>query len=109
MCCGTVDERGIKHLTREQILDFLRQHKKEMHDRFGVTKIGLFGSYARGDAREDSDIVIAVEMEGDRLFRKFFALEFFLKSNLHKEIDLGIASSLKPIVREKVEKEIHYV
>jgi predicted nucleotidyltransferase len=97
------------NMTREQILDFLRQHKQEMHDRFGVTMIGLFGSYARGDARADSDIDIAVELEGDRLFRKFFALEVFLKSNLQKEIDLGIASALKPIARERIAKEIQYV
>jgi predicted nucleotidyltransferase len=48
-------------------------------------------------------------LEGDRLFRKFFALEVFLKSNLQKEIDLGIASALKPIVRERIAKEIQYV
>lgn len=95
-------------MTREQILDFLRQHKQEMNDRFGVTKIGLFGSYVRGEAREDSDIDIAVELEGDRLFRKFFALELFLKSNLQKDVDLGIESTLKPIVRERVAKEIQY-
>ena len=96
-------------MTREQILDFLKQHKQEMHDHFGVTKIGLFGSYVRGTAREDSDIDIAVELEGDRLFRKFFALESFLKSSLQKEIDLGIESTLKKIVRERVAKEIQYV
>jgi predicted nucleotidyltransferase len=96
-------------MTRDQILDFLKQHKQEMHDRFGVIKIGLFGSYARGDAREDSDIDIAVELEGVRLFRKFFALESFLKSNLQKDIDLGIESTLKSIVRERVAKEIQYV
>ena len=96
-------------MTREQILDFLRQHKQEMHDRFGVTKIGLFGSYARGDAREDSDIDIAVELEGDRPFRKFFALEALLKSGMQKDIDLGIASTLKPIVRDRIAMEIHYV
>ncbi|MHB8121813.1 MAG: nucleotidyltransferase family protein [Desulfuromonadaceae bacterium] len=96
-------------MTREEILDFLRQHKQEMNDRFGVTKIGLFGSYVRGEAREDSDIDIAVELEGDRLFRKFFALELFLKSNLQKNIDLGIESTLKSIVRERVAKEIQYV
>ncbi len=95
-------------MTKEQILDFLRQHKQEMNDRFGVTKIGLFGSYVRGEAREDSDIDIAVELEGDRLFRKFFALELFLKSNLQKDVDLGIESTLKPIVRERVAKEIQY-
>jgi predicted nucleotidyltransferase len=43
-------------MTRDEILDFLRQHKQEMHDRFGVIKIGLFGSYVRGDAREDSEV-----------------------------------------------------
>ena len=66
-------------MTRDQILDFLHQHKQEMHDRFGVVKVGLFGSYARGEAREDSDIDIAVELEGERLFRKFFALELYLR------------------------------
>jgi predicted nucleotidyltransferase len=96
-------------MTKEQILDFLKQHKQEMNDRFGVTKIGLFGSYARGEAREDSDIDIAVELSGDRLFRKFFALESFLKSGLNKEIDLGVESTLKPLVREQVFKEIIYV
>ena len=96
-------------MTREQILDFLRENKQVMHDRFGVTMIGLFGSYARGDAREDSDVDIAVELEGDRLFRKFFALEVFLKSSLQKEIDLGITSALKPIARERIAKEIQYV
>jgi uncharacterized protein len=96
-------------MTKEEIIDFLRQHKQEMYERFGVTKIGLFGSYARGEAREDSDIDIAVELEGERLFRKFFALESYLKAGLEKEIDLGIESTLKPIVREQVIKEIKYV
>jgi predicted nucleotidyltransferase len=95
--------------TKEEILAFLREHKPEMEERFGVIRIGLFGSYVRGEARDDSDIDIAVELEREHLFRKFFALEIFLQSNLHKKIDLGIASSLKPIVLEKVEKEIHYV
>jgi predicted nucleotidyltransferase len=96
-------------MTREQILDFLRDHKQELRDRFGVVKIGLFGSYARGDAREDSDVDIAVELEGERLFRKFFALEFYLKASLNREIDLGIESTLKPVVRERIAKEIQYV
>jgi len=95
-------------MTRDQIIDFLRQHQQEMHDHFGVTKIGLFGSFACGDAREDSDIDIAVELEGEHLFRKFFALEMFLKTGLRKEIDLGIASTLKPMIRENILREIYY-
>lgn len=96
-------------MTQEDIMAFLKAHKQEMYERFGVTKIGLFGSYVRGEAREDSDIDIAVELTGDRLFRKFFALESFLSSGLRKEIDLGVESALKPLVREQVAKEIKYV
>jgi hypothetical protein len=96
-------------MTREDILDFLKQHKQEMYERFGVIKIGLFGSYARGDARGDSDIDIAVELSGDRLFRKFFALESYLTNGLNKKVDLGVESALKPLVREQITKEIRYV
>ena len=96
-------------MTKEEILDFLRGHKKEMEERFGVVRIGLFGSYVRGEAREDSDIDLAVEMSNERIFRNFFALERFLEDGLKKEVDLGIESALKPLVKQKVRKEIIYV
>lgn len=80
-----------------------------MQDRFGVVKIGLFGSYVRDEARDDSDIDIAVELSGDRLFRKFFALESYLTNGLNKKVDLGIESALKPLVRERIANEIKYV
>jgi hypothetical protein len=53
------------------ILDFLQQNKQKLAQDFGVTKIGLFGSYARDEARGDSDIDIAVEIESDNKFRSF--------------------------------------
>lgn len=96
-------------MTRDEILEFLKIHKQEMYERFGVIKIGLFGSYVRDEARDDSDIDIAVELTGDRLFRKFFALESFLTSGLKKKVDLGVESALKPLVRERIIKEIKYV
>lgn len=96
-------------MTRDEILEFLKIHKQEMYERFGVIKIGLFGSYVRDEARDDSDIDIAVELTGDRLFRKFFALESFLTSGLKKKVDLGVESALKPLVRERISKEIKYV
>ena len=96
-------------MKKDEILLFLKDHKQEMHDRFGVVKIGLFGSYARGEERHDSDIDLAIELEGDKLFRKFFALESFLHEHFKQEVDLGIESALKPIVRKRIEKEILYV
>lgn len=95
-------------MTREQILDFLKQHKQEMHDCFSVTKIGLFGSYARGDAREDSDIDVAIELSKNTA-DSYFGLLHFLEDSFNARIDLGIESNLKPIIKPYVMKEIIYV
>jgi len=108
------DTHGIsKHnevrMTREEITSFLEQHKGEMALRFGVQKIGLFGSYARGEAREDSDIDITVELKGDNLADNFFGVLHFLEDKLQHKIDLGIESNLRPEIREKVKKEMIYV
>lgn len=91
------------------ILDFLQRNKQKFAQDFGVTKIGLFGSYARGEAREDSDIDIAVEMDSDNKFRSFFALKHFLEDGLGRKVDLGIESAIKPIAYRHIKKEIIYV
>ncbi len=95
-------------MTREEILDFLRQHKKEMHDSFGVTKIGLFGSYARGDARENSDVDLAIELVANTA-DSYFGLLHYLEDRFQKRIDLGIESNFKPIIKPYISKEIIYV
>ena len=90
------------------IINFLRSHKDEMHEKFGLVKIGLFGSYARGEEREDSDIDLAVEIKSSNKFRSFFGLKAYLEDGLQKKIDMGIESSIKPIVQQYIEKEIEY-
>lgn len=95
-------------MTREQILDFLRQHKQEMHDRFGVIKIGLFGSYARGEARQDSDIDVAIELSTYSA-DGYFGVLHLLEDTFKKRIDLGIESNFKPIIKPYILKEIIYV
>ena len=70
------------HLDKEQVIAFLASRKSEMQERFGIIKIGLFGSYARGDARNDSDIDIAVEISGDGISDKYFGALHYLEDNL---------------------------
>ena len=43
-------------MTKQEILTYLFEHKDEFYKKFSITKLGLFGSYARGDATEESDI-----------------------------------------------------
>jgi predicted nucleotidyltransferase len=49
--------------TRAEILEILRREKPELVQRYGLSKLALFGSYAREDQREDSDVDILVEIE----------------------------------------------
>lgn len=85
-------------MTRDEILDFLRAHKGELQERFGVTKIGLFGSYARGDAREDSDIDVAVGLSRYSA-DNYFGLLHLLEDVFNKPIDLGIESNFKTLIK----------
>ena len=97
-------------MTKEQILSQLQQSKSLLEQQFGVVRIGLFGSYARGEAREDSDIDIAIEMQPDqKTLRNFFGCKRALERQLGVPVDLGIESSLKPLVLERIQGEIVYV
>lgn len=96
--------------SKNDILTFLQTHKEEMAQRFGVVSVGLFGSYARGDAREDSDIDIAIEiMSEKKSLANFLGVRRYLEAQFGKTVDLGIESSLKPLAREIVAKEIIHV
>jgi len=96
-------------MTKEEILTFLREKKPYLSRNFGVQSIGLFGSYVRNEAKENSDIDIVVEIESDNKFRSFFNLKYYLEEHFQKNVDLGIESTLKPIVKKRIEKEIMYV
>ncbi len=55
-------------------LNYLNIHRVDLRDRFGVVKIGLFGSFVRGEQKADSDIDLAVEIEKDKkIFILFLA------------------------------------
>lgn len=96
-------------MTKEEVIDFLSSHKAYMRAQFGVLKIGLFGSYARAENGEESDIDIAVELDSKNRVDNYFGLLHFLEDNLHKKIDLGIESNLKEPIRKYIEKEIIHV
>lgn len=96
-------------MVTQDILAFLQEHKSEMQEKFGAIRIGLAGSYARGDATEESDIDIVVELKSDNTYRSFFNLLYFLQDSLGKRVDLATESSLKPLVRKTICKDIVYV
>jgi predicted nucleotidyltransferase len=97
-----------QELTGEKIIEFLKAHKKKLKDDFGVTKIALFGSYARGQQTKESDIDVLVELK-DVDFKKRFYLKEFLERQFNKTVEIGYFKSVRPYIWEKIEKEILYV
>ena len=73
--------------------------------RYGVKKIGLFGSCVRGEMREDSDIDILVEIEDDISLLEFVGVKLEIEEALGKEIDLVEYNTIKPLLRERILKE----
>ena len=96
-------------MKKNEILSFLEEHREEIRHKFGVTKLGLFGSYARNEEKPNSDIDIAIELESQNSFRSFFSLLYFLENGLKNKVDLGIEHSLKPVVKKQILKEMIYV
>ena len=74
---------------------------------FGVRKIGLFGSYAKGKPREKSDIDVLVEFK-EKTFDNYMNLKFFLERLLKAKVDLVIYDALKPQLKPLIMNEVIY-
>jgi len=94
-------------LKSDEILSFLKQHKKDLGDRFTVKRIGLFGSVLRGSAGADSDVDVLVELEKPT-FDHYMDLKFFLEDSIDRPVDLVPADSLKPRLKPTIDREVAY-
>ena len=96
--------------TREQILNFLAQNKKLFRDKFHIIRIGLFGSYARGEQNSDSDIDLLVEFEDNtqELYDLKLQIKDFFKDSLGIEVDICREKYIKTRIKSAILKETVY-
>ena len=97
--------------TQKQILDFISVNKNLLKRQFHVSKIGLFGSYARNEQTDNSDIDLIIDFEEntDNLYYLKFELKRFFKENLNLEIDICREKYIKPVYKNRIIKETIYV
>lgn len=95
--------------TKEEILKILEEELPLLRQKYGISKIGLFGSYSRGDQDAESDIDLLVQFERPIGFFKFVAIEEYLKEKLGGKVELVTEDALKQIIRPYVMKEVVYV
>ena len=91
-------------LTRDEIFRTLTEHKGELSS-FGVRSLSLFGSHARGDATDDSDLDFLVEFE-NKSFDSYMDLKFFLEDLFGRRVDLVPADKIKPRLRDRIHGEV---
>ena len=93
-------------MDREIIVAILQEHAADIRAR-GVTRLGLFGSTARGDTGDDSDIDIVVDVAPDRKFSliDLAGLRVFLCDLFQHETDIVIRQDLHPDFRKEIDRE----
>ena len=96
-------------MNRDEILKVLRAHKATLSQRFGVTDLVLFGSVARDQASEDSDIDILVRFDGPTTSKGYFGAQFYLEDLLGHPVDLVTDKALRAELRPYVEREAVHV
>ena len=87
----------------------LKKHETEIFRKFGVSKIGIFGSFARGEEKPESDIDIFVTFSpGKKTFDNYMGLKNHLASLFKRKVDLVTYDGLNPHIRESVLNEVIY-
>ena len=95
-------------MKREQALKLLREHKREFEDRYGVTRLGIFGSVARDQAVDSSDVDVVVEMAPDMFARANLKEE--LESILNTQVDVvRYWRRMNHHLKNRIDREAYYV
>lgn len=89
------------------IISLIREKQSELAVRFTVQRIGVFGSYARGNAGPESDVDILVDLK-EPTFDNYMDLKFYLEEILDHPVDLVIHDAIKPRLKPIIEQEVVY-
>ena len=93
-------------MNRQAILDRLNAAAPALREKYRVKSLAVFGSMARGDDREESDVDILVTFEGTADFDRFMGLKLDLENMFHRSVDLGTPDTLRPEMRAEVERDL---
>jgi predicted nucleotidyltransferase len=96
-------------MDRDAILRRLSEQAPALRRRYGLRALAIFGSMARGDDREGSDVDILATFEGRPTFDAFMGLKLELEDLLGRPVDLGTPETLRPELRARVERDLIHV
>ena len=95
-------------MNADQIIERIRGLRRQL-DALGVASLGVFGSVARGEARDDTDVDVLVALEGPAAFDQYMDVKLLLEDALGRRVDLVTERGLREALRPTVERELRRV
>src|SRR5665647_3734866 len=96
-------------MDKKEIIEIIQNRKPELTLRYGVRRLGLFGSYVKNQQRKKSDVDILVQFNREIDLFDFIDLREYLESQLNTKVDLVMESALKPNLGKRILAEVEYV
>ena len=95
--------------TKDEIIAILRNFKEEFGERYGIEKLGLFGSVVRGEQKEDSDIDICIKLQEPDYFTRM-GIKEFLEKLFNAKVDVvSLTAIMRSLFRNHMEKDAIYI
>jgi predicted nucleotidyltransferase len=95
---------------RDEVLSVLKRDVMIMKDRFGVRRIGLFGSVARDEAGVQSDIDILIELDSESVsYQKYLDLEEYLQSLFSRKVEIVTSDGISKNILPNISREVVWV
>jgi predicted nucleotidyltransferase len=97
--------------TQYEIINFLQNNRNLLLEKYHVTKIGLFGSFARNEQKENSDVDLLIELKDgtQNIYDLKDSLKQFLSSSFNRNVDIAREKYLKSYAKEQILKDTLYV
>lgn len=92
-------------MNREQVLEILRTHKESLAQRFDIATVALFGSFARDQSDERSDVDVLVTFAVPPDWKRFFGAQAYLEDLLGRSVDLVIDANVRAEIRGYVKRD----
>ena len=89
-------------MNKQQAIESLTKNKAVLTQRFGVTRLALFGSTARNTATANSDVDILVSFDGVATSQRYFGVQFYLEDLLGCSVDLVTEKALRAELRPHI-------
>jgi hypothetical protein len=100
-------------MTQQYIIDYLKSKKEEFRQKYGITTLGLYGSYARNEANESSDVDIFYERDSSVELQsgfEFLRISDEMAQSLHvSKVDFVPLKYMNPIIKHYAKKDFIYV